>query len=175
MVNACGVVSNHSMCNAVNTIYFCHRMLTSQTGNIGLQYVNCAQYMAPLLVIIKTIWHKIAAFLCSAGTTPCLPSNLTFTHFHPFAEWLLTPLPNTPSPRLHSSIIRPELIAMHFTAEVGKLNTWISTMYPYPHTYAASPSRSATPTSLRHATRVFCSIQKPTDYLRNNKSSHSSL
>lgn len=67
---------------------------------------------------------------------------------------------------------------MHFTAEVGKLNTWISTMYPYPHTYAASPSRSATPTSLRHrqhATRVFCSIQKPTDYLRNNKSSHSSL
>lgn len=104
-------------------------------------YIQYVQYVVPVLLIIKGIWHKIIAFLLFADMTPCLLSNLTFTHFHPFTAWLLTSLPNTLLPQTRSSIIRPELIVMHFTAEVGKPYPWISTMYPpaYPHTYVPSP------------------------------------
>ena len=65
--------------------------------------------------------------------------------------WLLTSQPNIPIPQNNSSIIRLELIAVHFIAEVGKPYPWISTMYPpaYPHTSAPSPSL----TLLRHFPR----------------------
>lgn len=72
--------------------------------------------------------------------TSCLPSN-----FHPFHP-LYSVTPNlsakhAPPPKPTRSIIRPELIAMHFTAEVRKPYPWISTMYPppaYPHTSVPS-------------------------------------
>lgn len=99
------------------------------------------QYVSPVLLIIKGIWHLIIASLLFADMTHCLHSKLTFTHFHPFTVRLLTSLPNVTLPQTRSSIIRPELIVMHFTAEFGKPYPWISTMYPaaYHHTSVASP------------------------------------
>ncbi len=64
---------------------------------------------------------------------------------HPFSP-LHSVTPNLsakrpPPPNPGSSIIRPELIVMHFAAEVGKPYPWISTMYPpaHPHTSVPSP------------------------------------
>lgn len=99
------------------------------------------------------MWHYLCFSLkgfdiqcfCLLAWHPLCPQ--TFTHFPPFTVWLLTSLPNMPLPQTCSSIIRPELIAMHFTAEVRKPYPWISTMYPppaYPHTSVPSPPSNLT-------------------------------
>lgn len=79
----------------------------------------------------------------------CLSYNVTFIHVQPNTLWL--PMSQTQHPvrspgiknnNNSSPIIRPELIAMRFTAEAGKPYTWILTMCPpaCAHTSAPSPT-----------------------------------
>lgn len=121
--------------SAVNTV--CHGML--------------ALFLYPEMLFYR-MHAVLIASICTAFGFACieeaftLNSCLPFVYwhdalyalkadihpFHPITAWLRTSLPNITLPQTRFSIIRPELIVMHFTAEVGKPYPWISTMYPLP-------------------------------------------